>query len=278
MDIRVLTYNIRRGGSGREEALSDVIRACRADVVVLQEATNPGVVEHLATANRMEQHASRDGQSLAFLSRRPVRQYAWHKPRISRHAFLEIELGDSSTRIFGLHLSAVHAAWTERRRIDELRALLRSIAAHQSGFHALTGDFNTLAPGELLDFRKLPGRLRALVWLSGGKVRWRTIQIVLDAGYVDAFRTLHPDAAGHTFPTWEPHVRLDFLFLPHRYSSLLKSCEVMDVPRARDASDHLPLLSVLEVPEVVPPGALPPPDGVRDRQRPRPLDDDELTP
>ena len=42
----------------------------------------------------------------------------------------------------------------------ELRALLRSIAQHQEGFHVLTGDFNTLAPGELLDFKKLPARLR----------------------------------------------------------------------------------------------------------------------
>jgi endonuclease/exonuclease/phosphatase family metal-dependent hydrolase len=242
--IRVLTYNIRHGGSGREEALGHVIRACRADVVVLQEATDPGVVAHLAAATEMEQHASRDGQSLAFMSRRRVRTYGWHKPRISRHAFLEIELPEA--RIFGVHLSAVHAAWTERRRIEELRALLRSIAVHQHGFHVLTGDFNTLAPGELLDFSKLPGRLRALVWLSGGNVRWRTIQIILDGGYLDAFRSLHPDVAGYTFPTWEPHVRLDFLFLPQRYSASLTSCEVMDVPRAREASDHLPLLSVVE--------------------------------
>ena len=54
------------------------------------------------------------------------------------------------------------------------------------------------APGELLDFSKLPARLRALVWLSGGRVRWRTIQGVLDAGYVDAFRALQPDLVGYS--------------------------------------------------------------------------------
>ncbi|MEX1130170.1 MAG: hypothetical protein WEB50_16485, partial [Vicinamibacterales bacterium] len=41
--------------------------------------------------------------------------------------------------------------------------------------------------------------------------------------------------------------RLDYLFLPARYTQQLISCEVMDVPGARDASDHLPLLSVVEV-------------------------------
>lgn len=245
MVLRILTYNIRRGGRGHEDALARVIGAGGADVVVLQEATDPDVVARLASATGMEQHAAQKGQSLGFLSREPVRHFAWVKPRISRHAFLEIELA-SGPRIFGVHLSAVHAAWTESRRTTELRALLKAIARHQDGVHVLTGDFNTLAPGELLDIRKLPGRLRALVWLSGGKVRWRTIQIVLDAGYIDAYRSLHPDTPGHTFPTWDPHVRLDFLFLPGRYVSRLKSCDVMDVPGARDASDHFPLLSVIE--------------------------------
>lgn len=246
MVFRVLTYNIRRGGRGREEALGQVIDACRADLVVLQEATDPGVVAALAAGAGMEQHASRRGQSLAFLSRRPVVGYEWYRPRMSRHAFLEIVLEPSGTRVFGVHLSAVHAAWTERRRILELRSLLKSVRTHREGLHLLTGDFNTLAPGEVLDFARLPGRLRALVWLSGGRVRWRSIQLVLDSGYADAFTLMHPGAPGWTFPTWDPHVRLDFAFVPHGAASALTSCDVMDVPGAREASDHLPLMSVVD--------------------------------
>ena len=248
MPTRVLTYNIRFGGRGRESALAEVIRTCEPDIVVLQEATDAGVVERLARYSKMEQWASRPGSSLGFLSRRPVQGFGWHRPRMSRHAFLEIQLPGSEARIFGVHLSAVHAAWTESRRVIELRALLKAIAQHQHGFHVLTGDFNTLAPGELLDFRKLPGRLRALVWLSGGKVRWRTIQIILDSGYVDGYRGMHPDVPGFSFPTWDPHARLDYLFLPTRYSTRLLSCEVKDGPRVVEASDHLPLLSVVDVP------------------------------
>jgi endonuclease/exonuclease/phosphatase family metal-dependent hydrolase len=247
--LRILTYNIRRGGKGHEEALAQTIRACTPDLVILQEASDPEVVNRLAANTGMAQCASRKGNSLGFLSRTRVASFGWHKPRISRHAFLEIELPGTEARIFGIHLSAVHAAWTERRRTEELRALLKSIARHQHGFHVLTGDFNTLAPGELLDFRKLPGRLRALVWLSGGEVRWRTIQIILDAGYVDAYRLLHTGVPGFTFPTWDPHVRLDYLFLPARYVPQLRSVEIMDVPGARDASDHLPLLSVVDIPD-----------------------------
>lgn len=248
MTYRLLSYNIQRGGRGREAQIASVVNACAPDLVVLQEASDPEVVRRVAAETAMAQWAARGGESLGFMSRATVAGYAWHKPRISRHAFLEIQPAGTVARVFGVHLSAVHAAWTERRRIVELRALLRSIAGHQEGFHALTGDFNTLAPGEILDFRKLPTRLRALVWLSGGNVRWRTIQVVLDGGYIDAYRAMHSDVPGFTFPTWDPHVRLDYLFLPARYRQHLQSCEIVEGPGTSAASDHLPLLSVLEVP------------------------------
>ena len=254
MLVRILSYNIRKGGSGREAQLAAVVRACAPDLVVLQEATKPDVVKQVAAEAGMAQWASRPGNSLAFMSRQPVQSFDWHKPRISRHAFLEIQLAGSEVRVFGVHLSAVHAAWTERRRTFELRALLKAIARHQHGCHLLTGDFNTLAPGELLDLTKLPGRLRALVWLSGGTVRWRTIQIILDGGYVDTYRQQHPGVPGFTFPVWDPHARLDYFFAPMRHASVVQTCEVVDVASSREASDHLPLLCVVDLPQ---------PDGVQ---------------
>ena len=246
MPLRVLSYNICRGGSGREEQLAAVIAAVSPDIVVFQEATAPAVVEKLAARTGMPQWASAKGESLAFMSRRKVRHFEWHHPRMSRHAFLEIDPGPGELRIFGVHLSALYSAWTERHRVIELRALLATIKRHQRGFHLLVGDFNTLAPGDLLDFRKLPNRLRALVWLSGGKIQWRTIQLVLDAGYVDAYRVRHGGATGYTFPSWAPHVRLDYVFTPAGFSSRVHSCEIITHPAAPAASDHLPLLAEVD--------------------------------
>ena len=65
--------------------------------------------------------------SLGFMSRRPVASHTWHRPRLSRHAFLELHPAGLGFPIFGVHLSAVHAAWTERRRVMELGSLLRTI-------------------------------------------------------------------------------------------------------------------------------------------------------
>jgi endonuclease/exonuclease/phosphatase family metal-dependent hydrolase len=245
--IRLLSYNIKRGGAGREHALARVIASCAPDVVLFQEATRPDVVEQLAAETGMSQYAARQNQSLAFMSRAPVDHYEWHRPRLSRHAFLEVVPAGTKSCVFGVHLSAVHAAWTEHRRSVELRALLKSIAHHQRGLHALVGDFNTLAPGERLDVRQLPARLRALVWMSGGRVRYRTIKIVLDAGYVDVFRTQHPREGGCTFPTWSPHVRLDYLFVPADHLDRVQSCAVVQSPDTREASDHFPLFSEIAV-------------------------------
>jgi endonuclease/exonuclease/phosphatase family metal-dependent hydrolase len=245
--FRLLSYNIRHGGVAREQALSAVIRQLAPDLVVLQEATHPPVVEHLARETGMAQWGSHRGRSLGFLSRVQVAEALWHRPRLSRHAFVEIMPAGTGWRVFGVHLSAVHAAWTESRREYELRALLASIARHQNGPHVLVGDFNTVAPGELLDVGKLPRRLRALVWLSGRHVRYRTIQVVLDGGYVDAFRHVQPEEQGLTFPTWAPHVRLDYLFLPRGLVDDVRTCVVVRTPEARDASDHFPLLAEIEV-------------------------------
>lgn len=246
MTVRLLSYNIRHGGTGREAPLADVIRAVSPDVVVFQEAKDPAVIERLSRHTAMTQWGARPGLSLGFMSRRAVSRAEWHKPRVSRHAFLQLELQGVPWRIFGVHLSAVHAAWTERRRVYELRALLAAIGRQQPGPHALVGDFNTLAPGELLDIRKLPHRLRPFVWLSGGAIRWRTIQTVLDAGYVDACRHVNPDLVASTFPTWDPHVRLDYLFVPGGYVDCVRSCAVIDNGRTREASDHLPLFTEID--------------------------------
>jgi endonuclease/exonuclease/phosphatase family metal-dependent hydrolase len=248
MRLRLLTYNIERGGLGREQPIADVIGRAAADIVVLQEATRPEIVDRIARATGMIAWGARRGRSLAFLSRLPVDESRWVRPRWSQHAFLEITPAGLGLRVVGVHLSAVHAAWTEARRVRELRSLLAAIADQTPAHHIIVGDFNTLAPDERLDVARLPRRLRLLVWLSGGRIRWQTIAIMLGAGYADGFRQLHPEAPGLTFPTWDPHVRLDYAFVPKGSADSLSGCEVItDDPVTQKASDHFPLAVELQL-------------------------------
>ena len=242
--IRLLSYNIKSGGRGRESSIAQVIRAAAVDVVLVQEATDPRVIERLSEETGMPHWGSRPEHSMGFLTRIPVEHHAWHHPVNSRHPFLELALEGIPCRIFGLHLVAWFSKWTERKRARELRALLDGIRQHQEGCHLIAGDFNALAPGELLEVRKMPRWIRAMVWLSGNDIARDTIQLMLDEGYCDAWRQLHPRDPGFTFPTWDPHVRLDYVFMPQREAQRIIVCEIVQTPPEliKQASDHSPLL------------------------------------
>lgn len=255
--MRLLTYNIREGGVGRAEEIAEVIKAANPDVVALQEARNPAVVEQIARLAGFRFSGSRLSHSTGFLSNVPVLGYDWRHPPRTRHALLEVSLADGYPRIFVLHLRAWFSKWTERHRALELRGLLDGIQdqlireQRAFAFHVLAGDFNALAPGEVLDASHMPRWIRAMIWLSGRDIARSTIEMMQSDGYVDAWRTLygdHKSEPGYTFPVWDPHVRLDYVFTPTEFASRFTACEVRRTPETvRTASDHFPLLVEISI-------------------------------
>jgi exodeoxyribonuclease-3 len=250
--VRFLTYNIREGGVGRAEQIAEVVSEAKADFVALQEARDPATVERIAKLADYPSFGSQSGHSTGFLSRVPVLDFCWRHPPRTRHALLEVSLVDGMPRVFVLHLRAWFSRWSEQQRARELGGLLEGIRQqllreeNAFAFHVLAGDFNALAPGEHFDPSPMPAWIRGMVWLSGRDIARSTIEMMRADGYVDAWRTVHPDSAqdpGYTFPVWHPHVRLDYVFTPAAYSSQIRSCEVRRQPDAvRTASDHFPLL------------------------------------
>jgi endonuclease/exonuclease/phosphatase family metal-dependent hydrolase len=246
--LKLLSYNIRFAGSGRESRLAEVIRTVSPDLVVFQEATDTRIIEGLAKAADFPFWAAQRAHSIAFLSRVEISYHEWHYPAGAKHSFLEIVVAGTEARIFGLHLRSMFSKWTERRRALEIKALLKGIERHQHGFHVIVGDFNTLAPGEMLDVRRMPAWIRALVWMSGRDIQRDTIQVMLDARYADGFRLRNPELKGYTFPTWDPHLRLDYVFVPIPFAERLIDCEVITTPaKVAGASDHFPVLAQLEI-------------------------------
>ncbi len=246
MIVKLLSYNIRFGGRGRERELAEVIHAVAPDLVVFQEAIDPDVISRLSAAVDMPFWAARRHHSIGYISRLETSHHEWHHPAGAKHSFLEIVLQGTEEPIFGLHLSSMFSKWSERRRVREIGALLKSIERHQQGFHVLVGDFNTLAPGELLDVRRMPAWIRGVVWLSGRDIQRATIQLMRDSEYADGYRLLHANDKGYTFPVWDPHLRLDYVFLPNGFTERLVHAEVITAPPlAPKASDHFPLLAHL---------------------------------
>ena len=92
----------------------------------------------------------------------------------------------------------------------------------------------------------MPAWIRALIWLSGRDIQRETIKIILDAGYVDGYRYLHHGSGRH-FPDLDPHLRLDYIFVPSGFAAQLQSCRIIDQPaEVAVASDHFPLLGSLD--------------------------------
>ena len=52
MTLKLLSYNIRFGGRGREQALAETIVAAAPDLIVFQEAIDPVVIERLSEATK----------------------------------------------------------------------------------------------------------------------------------------------------------------------------------------------------------------------------------
>ena len=182
--MRLLTYNIREGGVGRAEQIAAVIRAAKPDVVALQEARDPVVVDKIARLAGFRHSGSRWSHSTGFLSNVRVMDHGWHQPPRTRHALLEVSLADGFPRVFVVHLRAWFSKWSERQRARELRGLLDGIQSqlikeeNAFAFHVLCGDFNALAPGERFDPSPMPAWIRGMIWLSGRDIARSTIEMI----------------------------------------------------------------------------------------------------
>ena len=200
MILKLLSYNIRFGGLGERGSPGRNDQGSCSRPGCVSGSDRSARYRGIGEAVGFSFWGARADHSIGFISSVEIAHYEWHRPRLAKHTFLEIVPDGSDVNIFGLHLSARFSKWSERRRATEIRALLTSIEKHREGFHVLTGDFNALAPGALLDTRRMPLWIRTLIFISGRNIRRDTIQIMLDGNYIDGYRRLHPDRPRLHFP------------------------------------------------------------------------------
>jgi endonuclease/exonuclease/phosphatase family metal-dependent hydrolase len=253
MTFRLMTYNILDGGVGREATISEVIQAAAPDVVVVQEVMQPVVLERIAATLNMEHRLARgpeQGRKVGLLSRLPVLMARSGRPWGAWRRWLEVSIQlpkDQMITIYGVHLIPYHPWFFELWRGREVSGLLQHIRQVAPGPHVLAGDFNAVAPGDRARFDAAPLWVKAQLWFQMGRVLRRAIKPLLDAGYVDVFRALHPHDEGFTLPASDPAVRLDYVFADPTLSASLGACRVVTEPEAvRVASDHLPVLAEFE--------------------------------
>jgi len=124
---------------------------------------------------------------------------------------------------------------------------LRELGEGADGRTVLMGDFNSIAPGDEPLVARMPFWLRMLLRFDGG-IRTDVLRRLETAGWVDAYRRLHPDKPGFTLPPGAPSVRLDYLLAPETLIPKVTSCDPADgIALVERASDHLPLVSTVDV-------------------------------
>jgi exodeoxyribonuclease-3 len=249
--MSLLTYNILRGGQGREEKIAKVIQAVDPDVVIVQEAQGVASFHRIAQALEMTAHLAerrrRSPLRVGLLSRLPVLSSRtlnlWPAWPSCLQATVQLANRHSLT-VFGLHLAAYYPWFFEMWRIYQVRVLLRYIRQSAPEQHLLAGDFNTIGPGDQTALAEAPLWVKAQTWFQLGRVpRW-ALTPLLDAGYVDCFRKLHPEKDGFTLPSPHPQVRLDYVFAAPPLVEALQGCQVITSPgEVAVASDHLPVLA-----------------------------------
>jgi exodeoxyribonuclease-3 len=112
------------------------------------------------------------------------------------------------------------------------------------------GDFNVIP--EEIDCHKPSSWVHDALFQPETRARYRAL---LDLGYTDAFRSLHPGEGGQ-FTYWDyfrqafEHnrgVRIDHFLLSPQLAGRLKDCEIDREPRAQEKpSDHTPIIVELQ--------------------------------
>jgi len=240
--VRLVSYNIRFGGGRRVALIGGVLATLRPDVVLLQEATDPIAVDRIARAAGLPNVFRRPDWSVAALTREEPDELAWHRPGRSR-GFLEVDpAGADGLRLLGMHLPAGLSNRGERARLRSVESLLDWAGGAADDRTLIVGDLNSVARGDVPAVGGMPLWLRLLLRFDGG-IRTDVLRRLLDAGWVDAYRHLHPRDAGFTLPPGAPSIRLDYLLVPEALVGRVARCEpASTLPLVDRASDHLPLV------------------------------------
>ncbi len=233
--LRVVTFNIEEGGRERLQRITQLLRRQQADVIALCEANDRAAAEAIASELGMQLSYGEGNcpAALAWLSRLPVlHSRNHHLPQLAKTLLeMSVEWRGQPLRLFATHLADRRQEAGAYPRLGEMRAILE-VLRQVRGPHVLVGDLNAVAPGDPVS-ETHTGKPRFGDALPDAPRE--VIGQLLNAGYVDCFRRLHPRARGYTYHTSRPWVRLDYIFASAAVARHLTECAVSP----ERASDHL---------------------------------------
>jgi exonuclease III len=254
MPLRLMTYNILKGGIGRQADIRAVIQTANPDLVLLQEVIDSKVLRSLAQSLDMQWFLGKGNQKtkVALLSKLPVLNFKSHHPRfpIWRNV-IEAEVQYQPNKTFfliGVHLIPHLWLGFELWRYLEVKYVLNLCKRLLGQPLLIAGDFNAIAPDDEVLINSTTASIKAMLLLQGNHVFRFCLQRLLSTGFMDLFRSLHQNENGFTYPTPKPSTRFDYVFLNPLMQQALKECWVVREPGdVIKASDHYPVVAEFDL-------------------------------
>lgn len=254
-DLVVMSYNTWGAGGNEGKDVAEtvaVIRAAGADIVGLQETRlepEDCTAESCAAVGPSAARAIAEALGWHWHDQTATNEALWANAVISRFPIgaespnglgVEIDVDGRKVWLFNIHLDdepyqpyqllgieygpapfisteAEAIDWASRTRggaIDLLEADLAAAEGAAAVF--VTGDFNEPSPLDWTEAAMAAG-------LHPVKVEWPTVKRLMDRGFVDGYRAVHPDPVAKPAFTWTPwgdetdpedhHDRIDFVLV-----------------------------------------------------------------
>jgi exodeoxyribonuclease-3 len=260
--FRLLTYNIRKGGTGREALLRETIAAIRPDIAVLTEVGSVASFNAIADAigeHRLVGSSPLGRRRTAIVSRFPFVEVVRHGPPFARRRYVDVVVrphDGPALNVHGVRLMSPVMWPAELWRRRQVRQMLRHIRERAWLPQIVAGDFNTIARNDPVSKSSAPLAMKLQWWLQAGVVPRLALRPLMQAGYVDAFRTCNATDPGFTTPASRPCGRLDYIFASTDLQDSLRAAAVATTNGdRRQPSDHLPVWVDIEWPPKVDPGS-----------------------
>lgn len=231
--MKLLTWNITHGGSGRIEGIIRTLVQHNPDLIVLTEyRAEPGDPIGNGLRNngwiyQISSHPPPDNNGILLASRFPLESKAVETDHpLVRCRWVEARVPGHDLTVVGLHIPTAKNKPAKRAFWEHLIAFART---HLNEPCILMGDFNTGLP---LDAAGSPF------------VYSEYMRELSGLGWVDAWRRIHgPEKREFTwYSTAKKGFRLDYGFLSPEMVGRLKDARHLHECREQKISDHSPLL------------------------------------
>ena len=253
--MQIATWNVN-SVRARLDHVKGFLALRAPDVLLLQElkGTEFPAEEFRALGYESAAVTQKAYNGVAVLSRTPFTVMSTTLPgddEDSHARFLEVML--DGLRIVNIYLPNGNPVGTEK--FEYKLAWMDRLTAQMAAWKAdgtptvIAGDWNVIP--EDIDCHKPASWAGDALFQPEPRACYRAL---LDAGYIDAFRTLHPGEGGH-FTFWDYFreafkvnrgIRIDHFLLSPSLAPRLVACEIDKGPRALEKpSDHTPVLLTL---------------------------------